>query len=213
MQVRAQGFRQSGRWGDLDQLLMPTLDAAIPFAQMRRLGAVAEHLHFDMTRAFHEALDIERAVAERGLRLRRGASECLAHLLRLPHHAHAASATASDGLDDRGAVRRNECLGFLCGRRVRAGENRHFQTSVRKGTSRGLVAQPAERRWFRADEDDAGCRASRRKCRTLTEKAVAGVQAVAARGVRHRHNGIDVEIHGCTAAAELHAAIGLGDVQ
>ena len=66
MQIASQIVGQAGRRGNLDQLLMPTLDAAIAFAQMPRVHAVAEHLHLDMAGVLHETLDIERAVAERG---------------------------------------------------------------------------------------------------------------------------------------------------
>ena len=155
VQVRAQGLRQARRRGDLDQLLMPTLDAAIPLAQVHRLGAIAEHLHLDMTRALHETLDIERAAAERRLRLRRRAGERLGYLLRLLHHSHAASATTRDSLDDRRTVRRNECLRLLCGRRARASENWHSQI-LRECACGRLVAKHVERCRFGADEDDAG---------------------------------------------------------
>ena len=48
---RTQFRRDRGRWRFFDELLMPTLDRAVPFSEMNR-GAVAisEHLNLDMAR-------------------------------------------------------------------------------------------------------------------------------------------------------------------
>ena len=86
----------------LDQLLMAALDRALALAEMHDVAVVvAEDLELDVARVLEILLDVDVAVAERGLGLR--AARCAAALgssPRIAHDAHAAAAAAGHRLDD-----------------------------------------------------------------------------------------------------------------
>ena len=91
---------QEWRRRDLEDLLALALQAAFALPQMRhRAGAVADDLHLDVTRAREQPLDIDVAVAERGLRLGPAALHGLGQLVGVGDRAHAAPAAAGDRLD------------------------------------------------------------------------------------------------------------------
>ena len=57
--------RESRARRNLDDLLIAALDAAFALPQMADVArAVADDLHFDMTRARHQLLDVNVAIAE-----------------------------------------------------------------------------------------------------------------------------------------------------
>ncbi len=65
----AQSLWQIGRRRDLDELLMAALNAAIALAKVTdRARAVADNLHFDVSRRAYALLNIDRAIAKRRLR-------------------------------------------------------------------------------------------------------------------------------------------------
>ena len=109
-QDRLGGFVEQGdlllgeEWGRclLDQLLVASLDRAVPFAQGDdRSVRVGEKLHLDVARALQVALAVERPVTERagGLALRGG--QRLLELRRVAHDAHAPPAAARGGAPAR----------------------------------------------------------------------------------------------------------------
>ena len=66
--------RRARRGRLLDQLLVPALDRALALAERQHAAVgVGEHLDLDVARRDDRLLDVERAVAERGLRPRRAA--------------------------------------------------------------------------------------------------------------------------------------------
>lgn len=65
-QEGAQAVRQPGRGRDLHELLMAPLERAVALPEVAHgAGAVAEHLHLDVTRPRRQLLDVEIAGAER----------------------------------------------------------------------------------------------------------------------------------------------------
>ena len=61
---------------DLDELLVPALDAAVALAEVDDVASlVAEHLHLDVADCVDELLDVQPPVAERGAGLRLAARE------------------------------------------------------------------------------------------------------------------------------------------
>ena len=109
--VRADAWR--GRF--FDHLLVAALGRAITFKQMHCIAvAIAEYLHFNMTRAFQIAFDQDAIITKgRCAFLPRG-TQCFRKISRRAHHAHAAPATAGDGLDDEWKA---DSLGFICEKR------------------------------------------------------------------------------------------------
>ena len=87
----------------LDQLLVAPLGRAVALAQVDDVAvAVAEDLDLDMARALDELLDVERAVAERRLRLGRSRIERardvgFARTMRMPRPPPPALALISTG--------------------------------------------------------------------------------------------------------------------
>ena len=94
-----------GRRGDLDDLLVPPLDRAVALEEVDHVAlGVGEDLHLDVPRVDHGLLDEDGRVAERALGLAHAGVDRVLEVLLLVHLAHAASATAGDGLDEEGVV-------------------------------------------------------------------------------------------------------------
>ena len=71
-----------GAGRDLDDLLVPALDAAVALAEVDDgASLVAEHLHLDVAGCGDELLDVQPPVAERRLRLRLAAREGLGEVV------------------------------------------------------------------------------------------------------------------------------------
>ena len=163
----AQPRRQRGARRDLDQLLVPALDAAVALPEVGDCaGAVADDLHLDVARVRQQPLDVDVAVAERRLRLGPAARVRLVDVLGgRAHGAHAAAAAAGDRLDHhRAAVaqRREErarasssVVASACpaapGRRSRSARARAWR----------LVAEQLQQSRARADEGQPGLGAAR----------------------------------------------------
>ena len=76
------------------QLLMPTLNRAVTFAEMHNMSTmVGNNLHFDMARLEKISFEIDRVIAESGLRLRLRGLKCAGKVLGLIDDAHAAPST------------------------------------------------------------------------------------------------------------------------
>ncbi len=84
---------------DLDDLLVPPLDRAVPFEQVDRLPcAVGQDLNLDMPRAQNRLLEEHARVAEGAVCLTHRLNESCSQLLPAVHPSHAAPASAGDGL-------------------------------------------------------------------------------------------------------------------
>src|SRR6266852_1750684 len=96
----AQARWQSRRRCDLDQLLIPSLEAALALAEVAYpAGPVTHDLYFEVSGARDQLLDIHVAVAEGLSRLRLTAGVGLPDLLGMKYRPHAAAATARHRLD------------------------------------------------------------------------------------------------------------------
>ncbi len=195
----AHRWRESRARRYLDYLLIAALDTAFALPQVADVArAVADDLHFDMTRARHQLLDIHVAVAERRARLGLTALVCFVDFLGARDGAHPASAAASHRFDHhRGglAERHKKAPRFVEARRPRgAAQDRHAASAGQRSRLH-LVAEQLEHLGARSDERDSGVGASPRKAGVLTQKAVTGMNRITARLFRQRNNLFSVEIH------------------
>ena len=86
--------------GFFEQLLVASLDRAVPFAQMHDIAvAIGQDLHLDMARPVDEFLHVEAGVAKGRFGLALGGLEQVVKLVSGGHQPHAAAATAGGGLN------------------------------------------------------------------------------------------------------------------
>ena len=150
--------RQHGRARLLDDLLLVSLDTAVPQAQNLRVAlGVAQDLHLDMTQRGDVAFEIDVAVAERRAGLHRDAVEGLVEVVGGLHDLDALAAAAVYRLDEhriadnRGDVGRPVAVGEDA---VAAGHHRHAVLDG-GGDGVGLVAHGLHAGDRGADEVDA----------------------------------------------------------
>ena len=86
--------------------------------------------------------------------------------------------------------------------RSATGGGRHHRHIALRGQFEraALVAEQGKLLGRGADERDTCCRACLREVGTLAQKAVAGMDRIAASGARRAENGVDIEIGGRTIA-------------
>ena len=185
---------------------MATLNSAFAFTEMDDAGAIADNLHLDMAHARQIALDIERVVAERRLRLGLAALPCGVQFLRCADDAHAAPASAGDRLDHDGAAGAKLVKEGrdLIARRGGVVAVRHGNaTGARQCAGLGLVTKQVEGFRGRTDEGDAFRRRRAREGGALGEEAVAGMHGVAAGARRGLQQRIDRQIGRRALSGEL----------
>ena len=194
-----------------DDLLALALDAAVAIPEVDDLSrAIAQNLHFDMTRAGHQPFDIEVAHTEGRQRLGGAAFIGRRQVLGPLDGPHASPAAAAHSLDHPGAPRSQAAQA-----RSRPGKARRPLCAVQGGdaamagdlTRRGLVAERVEGLGFRPHEGEAGVSAGPRERRRLAEEAVAGVHGVGAGGHGSRENARRIQICGRSDAAERHGLV------
>ena len=146
----------------------------------RQTCTIAENLDFDVSWPLDELFDEHGAVAEGGLRFRRGSLEILLHFVHVAHDAHPPPAATVGRLeDDRQAVLLTELDGFA-GRRHRtgrSGDDGHAGVDGRL-SGRHLVAHLLDDARRRSDEADAAVDAGLREIRPLRQETVAGMDGV-----------------------------------
>ena len=179
--------RRRGRL--LDQLLVAALHRAVALEQVDHVVVVVgEHLHLHVARVGQVALDVDGGVREELLALARGALERLLELVLRLGDAEALAAAAARGLDgDRIADRVGDHLARVLDRLDRVGRARHDRHARLLHDLAGarLRAHGVDRARRRADEDDAGLLAGAREGGVLGEEAVARVDGLGARLLRH----------------------------
>src|SRR5690606_6782500 len=130
----------------LDQLLMAPLNRALTLAEVDDVAVmVAENLDLDVTRILDVLLDVDVAVAERGLGVALRRLERLGEIRSRADDAHAAPAAARHGLDDdriAELLRDLQRLLFALDRAVAAGQYGHARLLHRAARAR-LVAEQA----------------------------------------------------------------------
>ena len=181
----------------LDELLVSSLDRALALAQVDHVTVlVAEDLDLDVPRLGDVALQIDGAVAERGLRLSARQPERAVELGGRRDEPHALAAAAHRRLDhDRIADRRRRRARILVrGERLDGARHHRHADLASELARRRLVAHRADRRWRWADEDESRFTAGLGECGVLREKAIAGMDRIRARGLRHADELLDREI-------------------
>ncbi|MCY1287130.1 hypothetical protein D9M70_361170 [compost metagenome] len=176
-------------------------------------AAVAEHLHLDVAGVLHQLFGVQRAVAERRLRLGLTARIGLVQLIRRTHRAHAATAAASQRLEHDRAVLGEEGARLVQRHRaVQPGHQRHA-AALGQGAGLGLVAEQFEHLRRRADEGQAGGLAAAGEFGVLSEETIAGVHRVAAFGLGDGDQLVHVQVGRHAATGQRHRAVGLARVQ
>ena len=172
--------------------------------------AVAQHLHLDVARAAHQALDVHIGNAEGGQRLAPAAFVGGGKIGCVFNRAHAAPATTAHGLDNdavRGMLR-EEVARLIQRDRVRhAGHQRHA-AALRQVACGGLVAEQRQLIGCRADEAHAHRRAVSCEVGALGEKTVAGVQRVATVLKRNGDQPRAIQVRRRPAGAQRHRRVG-----
>ena len=178
-QLGGQGFGG----GFFQKLLVLPLDGAVPFPQVNHMAKTVGHdLKFNMPGVKDQFLQVHFPVAEAGLRLGLGGGEGRSQFFRAVDPAHPPAAAAGAGLDQHrvadglGHYRR---LGGVFHRPVGAGHHRH-PNLLHQGPGGGLVAHLVEHRRGGSDERQAALFAQLGKFPVLRQKAVAGMNRLAA---------------------------------
>ncbi len=140
----------------LDELLVAALDRALALAERQHAALrVAEHLHLDVARRDERLLEVEVAVAERGLRLGGRGLEGVVELGRVGDEPHPLAAAAGRRLQQHRVAElggRGPRLGERR-RAVGAGDERHVG-GAQLVLGERLVAHPLHHLGARPDEDE-----------------------------------------------------------
>ena len=215
----AQRLRQAGAGGDFHQLLEAPLQRAFALAQRQGARtAVAQHLHFDVARTGHQALDVHAVDAEGRAGLAAAARVGSGQLGSAAHRAHAAPAAAAHGLDHDAAgalspLRGEEGAGFVQRHGLgAAGHQRHAAFLCQRAGAR-LVAQQRELRRRGADEAHTGIGTGQGEGGVLAQEAVARVQRVAALGMGDTQQLRAVQVGGGAAGLQRHGHVGSGHMR
>ena len=200
----------------LDQLLVPTLDRALPLAEGEDAARrIAEHLDLDMPRWCERLLQIERAVTEGCLRLRARRRERAFQLVFGDDQSHPLAASTGRGLHEdgkseqaRGGSELGEARDSLRSRHQRHARRAHL------GLGEDLVAHPFHDLGGRSDEDQVRLLAGSHEGRVLREKAVPRMNRLAARRLGGRDDVRDPEVAlGRSRWADANCAICKLDVE
>ena len=206
-----------GRRGDLDELLVPTLEAALALPQVAdRAPSVADDLHLDVPGPSHELLGEQRAVAERRRGLRAATFVQPGELIGRGDDPAAAATAAGRRLEHQRPVGTQRSLerggvvdGDATGRAAQHGD----AEPIGQRPGRSLVAEQGEHlgRW--PDERDAGLGAAGGEAGVLGEEPVAGVDRVGPRLGGELQHPLDVEVGGRPVGLERPGVVGLAGVQ
>ena len=208
---------EAGGRGDLHHLLEAPLDAALPLAEVGHLaGEVAQDLDLHVPGPGKEGLDIDVRHAEGRLGLGTASGVGALELIRGQDHPGTPPAAARQGLEDdalSGGTGLEEGAGLLQGDApVEAGADRHAGRQGRFPRP-GLVAEEVEVLDLRPDEGQARRRAAPGELAPLGQKAVAGVNGVAAALQGRLDHRVHVEVGGGAAPRQGAGLVGHAPVQ
>ena len=187
---------ERGGRGLLDELLVAALDRALTLAEGQHpSGGVAQHLDLDVACGRDELLDVDRAVAERRLRLGARRAVRVLEVVRARNEPHSLPAATRGRLEQHGKAR-------VGGRPAKVGE---ADCAVGAGHERDsgrphrlfrahLVPHLLDDRSGRADEDDVVVVARTHELGVLGEEPVAGVHRVAPRRLGRGHDVRDPQV-------------------
>src|SRR5579885_3220046 len=177
---------------------------------------IPDHLHFHVARVPDESLDIYPIVPEGHARLRSTTLVGPGKLLRSLHHAHPASSTTRKGFEQDSASRlrraQKDLSLFQRGRARCSGNDRNALISG-QSASLPLVAKEFEHIGLRSHKDQPGFRTSTRKRGLLTQKAIAGMNGIAARRPRNGHKLLAIQVRGGSSPSQGVRLICLANVQ
>ena len=218
---------------DLDQLLEAPLQGAFALAQTGHRMPITQHLHFDVARVQHQALDVHALDAERRARFRYTTRIGFGQVIGMQHGTHAPTATTADGLDHHactaciaygaryltGSIRLFPHIADICLRheeslRFRqrhgtgaAGHHRHIAT-LSQGPRPRLVAEQGQLIRHRPDEHQPGGDAGLREVGTLAQETVARVHRIATLRLRNGNECGDVEVGRGPGGVQCHGGVG-----
>ena len=216
-QARAQRLveRRCGR--DLDQFLMPPLNAAVALAEGDdHAAAVPCDLDFDVSRRGQELLDVEIAAAERPLGFGRAALESLREFGGGRCHAHSAAAAAGDGFDQNRrpfSQRFKESSCLLERRRSTGSRKERNPAGLGVAASRRLVSKQRKVVCRRAEEDEAGFLAGAGEVGPLGQETVTGMDGIGPGSPGGLDDARDVEVRRRPVAGKLQGTVGRSDVR
>ncbi len=201
---------EAGRRGQLDDLLVPALDRAVPVIEMYDVaGVVGEDLDLDVAGVDDSLFDEARRITEGTLGLTHRRIDRLAQLVGIVDPAHTASTATGDGLDEQRVVeligRRHQLIGIA--RRRNAPQHRDTGSLGRRD-GRRLVAGELEDRLVRTDERDPGIGTCLGQIGIFAQESVARIDRIGAGLLRSGHDDPGIQI-GAYGVAELADLIGL----
>ena len=184
------------RRGLLEDLLVPTLDRAVPLAEVDAVPhGIEEDLDLDVATALDEPLEDQAVVAERRRRLPAGAGEGIGQCRGIADDPHALAAAASRRLDEDRVADPLRGLAEDGVRLARIVVPRQHRNAQRRGqlARRGLVAHRPDRRRWRTDPAHPGRADAIGEVGVLGEEPEAGVDGIAARRDGGSHDRARVE--------------------
>jgi hypothetical protein len=185
------------RRGLLDHLLVPPLDGTLPLAQMHVVPVlVAEELDFHVARLLDVFLDVDRVVAEGGLRLGFRHPQRGAQVPLLLNEAHPLAASARRGLQHHRETDRSRDPKDLLLGRYRLHRPGHHRDSccLHRLPGEGLGPHRPHRMGGRADQLDLLFFAPLGEDRVLRKEAVPGVDRFRAAFSRYVDDLVDHEV-------------------
>ena len=181
----------------LQKLLVPALDGAVALTQVDDVAAaVGQHLHLDVARAIHVALQVDLGGSERRRRLTLAGPHGRGQAVDVPDDPDPAPTAPQRGLEqDRVAERVGDAprLRLVAHGAVAPGQERHVRLP-RELAGPDLVAEQPDHLRARADEADAARPADLGERRVLGEEAVPGVNRLGVRDLGGRDQLRDVEV-------------------
>ena len=188
---------QQGRGRLLDDLLVATLQTALPFAEMQH-GAVGvrEHLDLNMPGAQYESLEEQGVVTERRPGLASGGRQCRRQICRVIDPAHTLTATARRWFHQN-RITNLGCRGDqIVIRQPRLGDSGHNRNAACRhgGLGGDLVSHRGNGPHGRADEDQSGPGQGGRELSILRQEAVTRMDTLGAGAQRGIDDRIDVEV-------------------
>src|SRR6266571_180133 len=167
--------------GFLDELLMATLDGALPFTKMDRVSKlVCDNLKLNVPRPLDELFQVAMWHAKRADSFRLGRFQGGEQLAAAPNDAHASSASTGNRLDDHRITNRfGDCNGlFVRVNGVRASGQNQKPKPVHLPAGAGLVPHQANGFGRRTDEFDLAGLTNFSKVSALREKAISGMDGI-----------------------------------
>ena len=170
----------AGRWRLLHELLVTSLDRAIPLAQHGESAlSVAEQLNLDVPGRTDQPLHVHRPVAERGFGLAPRRGHGIGQVVQMLDSSHSPASAARSGFEHHREAEIHDVGDVVLERDGRA---RHDGDPGGSDRSSGgeLVAQRLDRVRGRADEDEAGRLHRSSKVGVLREESVSRVDRIGA---------------------------------